>query len=82
MFKKIISTLGTKLFPYWCNYCPRRYRTEAKFHAHYLRCEARELALYKERIALEKIAPTNRKQRRTMAKKAGQIKDWKHLNAD
>lgn len=28
------------------------------------------------------LVPKNRQQRRSMARRMGQIKDWKHLNAD
>lgn len=82
MFQKIIGRIGTKWFPYWCEFCPKRYSRLEKFHAHYLQCESRKLAIYRKEAALRKIAPTNRKQKRNMAKKAGQIKDWKQLNAD
>ena len=81
MFQKILGKLATKIFPYWCPYCPMRYHTEKKFHAHYLRCEGRQLAEAREAEHLSRNAPVNREQRRRMAKKAGQIKDWGELNA-
>lgn len=81
MFKKLLGRLTTKLFPYWCPYCPKRYRTEVKFHAHYLLCEGRKSAQARERAQLAAIAPKNREQKRKMAKKAGMIKDWGKLNA-
>lgn len=73
MLKKFLI----KLFPFWCPYCPKRYAREHRFHKHYLVCEGR--LAHEER--LRSIAPKNRKQKRIMAKKAGQIKDWKKLNA-
>lgn len=82
MFRKILGLLITKMYPYWCNYCPWIYRTEQQFHAHYRLCEGRRLAKEREDRALAAIAPKNRAQKRAMAKKAGQIKDWKSLNAD
>lgn len=81
MIQKIIGTVGTKMFPYWCPACPRRFRTEKKFHNHYLNCEYRLMAERKKEEALRAIAPVNRSQRRRMAKKSGRIKDWKDLNA-
>lgn len=78
----ILTKIVNWLYPYWCNFCPKRFRTETKFHAHYLVCEARKLA--KKRMEEKYIAdnaPVNRDQRRKMARKAGQIKDWGKLNA-
>lgn len=86
MIKKLLAVVAKKLFPYWCPYCPMRYRTEEKFHSHFRVCKYRKAAVAeaerKENEALRIIAPVNRDQRRRMAKKAGQIKDWKSLNAD
>ena len=81
MLQKLVQRLTTKMFPYWCPYCPRRYHFKSKFHQHYLRCEGRLAAQARENEMLEKIKPRNRAQRRRMAKKAGQIKDWDKLNA-
>lgn len=69
-----------KLLPYWCNFCPKRFISEEKFAKHYATCVFRKKAIEKEKELLEKIAPKNRAERRKMAKKAGQIKDWKDLN--
>lgn len=87
--KKILVTLSLRFqrfFPYWCNFCLRRYRKEQKFHEHYLSCPVREKAIMDAREARERaiarIAPVNRAQRRKMAKKAGQIKHWGELNRD
>ncbi len=73
--------LLTRALPYWCDYCPKRFRTEAKFHKHYLFCPER--LAYKKKMdeILERNAPVNRAQRRRMAKKAGQIRNWGELNA-
>lgn len=81
MFKKILGSIATRLFPYWCSYCPKRYANETKFHHHYLQCEGRKKAQAAERARLRAIAPVNREQKRKMARSAGQIKDWKYLNA-
>lgn len=80
MFKKILGRFGTKVFPYWCPYCPKRYHKENRFHAHYLRCEGRLSAERSKEKAIERIAPKNRRERRSMAKRYGKIKDWKSLN--
>lgn len=82
MFKKIIGRVTTRLAPYWCPYCPRRYMTEKKFHDHFLRCEGRKDSIAKREAAIAAIAPRNRQQKRAMAKKNGMIKDWKKLNAE
>lgn len=70
-----------KFFPYWCNYCPKRFSSEQKFHDHFLQCESRKAFMSEQDRALEAIAPVNRDQRRRMAKKSGMIKDWGKLNA-
>lgn len=80
MLQKLLGKFGTKIFSYWCPYCPRRYRTEKKFHSHYLRCEGRLKAERAKEKAIERIAPKNRQERRSMAKRYGKIKDWKSLN--
>lgn len=78
MLKNLVARLIKKLFPYWCPHCPKRYRKEQQFQVHFLRCEGRKAY---EESRIEAIAPVNRDQRRRMAKKAGQIKDWGKLNA-
>ena len=70
--------LLTKIFAYWCPICSRRFITKKKFEKHYFPCKYRHDMKVTER--LEKIAPKNRAERRAMAKKAGQIKDWDKLN--
>lgn len=78
--KKIVGKVTTKLFPYWCNYCPKRYKDKDKFEKHWIGCEARLLQQKKEDQALALIAPKNRAERRRMAKKSGLIKEWASLN--
>jgi hypothetical protein len=82
MLQKLLGKFATINFPYWCPYCPSRFRKEAKFHKHYLVCEARQAKVRQEEIFLRSVAPVNRDQRRKMAKRAGKIKDWAELNAD
>ena len=82
----MLQKIYIKLFPYWCSYCPRRFRTEEKFADHYFSCDYRELARIKKDAemnrAIEYVAPINRQQRRAMAKKAGRIKEWDFLNGE
>lgn len=63
------------MYPYWCNFCEARFRDKDKYHRHWL------MHKKQQNDALSAVAPVNREQKRKMAKKAGQIKDWKHLNA-
>jgi hypothetical protein len=81
MIKKLLGRLVMRVLPYWCPHCPRRYRTEKRFHLHYMQCRGRLLAVAREEKAFEAMAPKNRQQKRKMAKKAGRIKDWGELNA-
>lgn len=67
-----------RLLPYWCPHCMRRFVRESSFHKHYFGCNERYQLKMNEKLGL--IAPKNRAERRAMAKKAGQIKDWSKLN--
>lgn len=80
MIQKIIGRITTKVFPYWCPYCPKRYHKEEKYHRHFLYCEGRKAAMLEEDRIFAEIAPKNRAQRRKMAKNAGLIKSWQDLN--
>ena len=82
MLKKLLGRLGTKIAPYWCPYCPYRSPRQKAYELHYLKCDVRAEYERKQRQAIERIAPINRDQRRKMAKRAGQIKDWSKLNAE
>ena len=70
--------LFQRLFAYWCPVCSRRFIRKKSFEKHYFPCKEKQDLKVNERLGL--IAPRNRKQRRDMAKKAGQIRDWKNLN--
>ena len=82
VIQNLLGRLATRFFPYWCPYCPRRYMSMESFHTHYWACPGKLDHDTKEAESLRVIAPSNRGQRRAMAKKAGQIKDWKQLNAE
>ena len=63
--KKKILLWFRNVYAYWCPNCPKRYRTEKKFHRHYVVCEHnRRLAIteYEDRV----LKKYNRKQRRKM----------------
>jgi len=78
VIKKYIGKVVAKATPYWCKYCPKRFSKKKSFINHYLHCESRLMVKDKQ---LRESAPVNRGQRRRMAKRAGQIKDWDRLNA-
>jgi len=78
--KKIVGRVVTKMFPYWCNYCPKRFKDKEKFEKHWLGCEERLKVKAAEDEAIALFAPKNRNERRKMAKRAGKIKEWSYLN--
>lgn len=76
----MLSKLVTKILPYWCKYCPKRYMRLRRYHRHFLLCEGRKRTMLREQEVLGAVAPVNRHQRRQMAKKMGGIKEWKNIN--